>query len=174
MSDTTPAGAANAPAVPVSGQPSPRNPSVVRCVQAYNIAMSTTLAKKYANQFEAQCKAHSAAHDAYRTAMPHLHNLDTARDFIACVAQGVMLNVFSRQDAGGLLYAAQIAINAQPRDRRPVGRPTNAASSTSVQHLPTPAQAPETTPADGANPSAEAIPVPPALGAAQSACLLEN
>ena len=63
---------------------------------------------------EAACKSRAveAAARAYRTAMPALSSQENIRDFIACVAQGILLDVFAGADSSRLLYAAQVANSA--------------------------------------------------------------
>lgn len=59
--------------------------------------------------------ARVTANEAYRAAMPPLTGADNIRDFIACVAQGVLLRTIRECDAPRLLYAAQVAISALVR-----------------------------------------------------------
>jgi len=47
---------------------------------------------------------------AYKLAMPKLDNLPAIKACIACIAQGVTLEVFTGRDASQLLYAAQVAL----------------------------------------------------------------
>lgn len=47
---------------------------------------------------------------AYKLAMPKMDSLPTIRAAIACIAQGVTLEVFTGRDASQLLYAAQVAL----------------------------------------------------------------
>lgn len=52
------------------------------------------------------------AQAAYRRAMPLLIGYDNIRDFIACVAQGMLLGAISDTQSSRLLYAAQVAQGA--------------------------------------------------------------
>jgi hypothetical protein len=47
---------------------------------------------------------------AYKLAMPKLDTLPAIKACIACIAQGVTLEVFTGRDASQLLYAAQVAL----------------------------------------------------------------
>jgi hypothetical protein len=46
---------------------------------------------------------------AYRHAMPPLTGEENIRDFIACVAQGMLIGAIAGPDGARLLYAAQVA-----------------------------------------------------------------
>jgi hypothetical protein len=97
------------------------NPSVAHCCQAYNDAMQAARA-----QGESQYGSTQAAERAYRNAMPPLSGADNIRDFIACVAHGMLLEAIKGSDSARLLYATQIAYGAveKPTPRQP-GRPAS-------------------------------------------------
>ncbi len=59
--------------------------------------------------------AHMQANTAYCRAMPPLSGPQNIRDFIACVAHGMLINVFLHSSATKLLYAAQVAHNTLPK-----------------------------------------------------------
>lgn len=76
------------------------------------------------------------AAEAYRNAMPLLAGYQGARDFIACIAYGILIGAIPKEDSGQLLYAAQVALSiAQSQSRQtqmtknPVGRRPNSASN---------------------------------------------
>jgi hypothetical protein len=48
---------------------------------------------------------------AYKLAMPKMDSLPTIRAAIACIAQGITLEVFTGRDGSQLLYAAQVALS---------------------------------------------------------------
>jgi hypothetical protein len=50
------------------------------------------------------------AEEAYRHAMPPLVGRSGVRDFLACMAHGILIEAIRREQAGHLLYAAQIAL----------------------------------------------------------------
>ena len=59
---------------------------------------------------------------AYKLAMPKMDSLPTIRASIACIAQGIVLEVFDGRDGSQLFYAAQVALsvlNQKDRKRQP-------------------------------------------------------
>jgi hypothetical protein len=56
-------------------------------------------------------KALRMASVAYKLAMPKMDSLPTIRAAIACIAQGITLEVFDGRDGSQLLYAAQVALS---------------------------------------------------------------
>ena len=56
---------------------------------------------------------------AYCFAMPLLAGADGIRDYIACAAYGITIGAIPAERGGQLLYAAQVALNALPRDPKP-------------------------------------------------------
>jgi hypothetical protein len=68
---------------------------------AYDLAQSKGLAP---------AKALRMASVAYKLAMPKMDSLPAIRAAIACVAQGITLEVFDGRDGSQLLYAAQVAL----------------------------------------------------------------
>ncbi|HET6207214.1 MAG TPA: hypothetical protein VFD98_10420 [Terracidiphilus sp.] len=59
------------------------------------------------------------ADEAYRKAMPELIGHENIRDFIACVAHGMVTCNVTAFQASKLLYAAQVALSAFARQPRP-------------------------------------------------------
>ncbi len=55
---------------------------------------------------------------AYRKAMPPLTGAGNIRDFIACVAHGMLMDVFQPAESTKLLYAAQLAASAEVKRTR--------------------------------------------------------
>jgi hypothetical protein len=89
--------------------PALSNPAVSRCCKAWRKAYRAELA---VNGFEWDAAAKGA--EAFRGAMPPLAGRENCRDFIACVAQGILLGVIPEKNGGKLLYAAQIALSSAP------------------------------------------------------------
>jgi hypothetical protein len=56
-------------------------------------------------------KALRMASVAYKLAMPRMESLSAIRAAIACIAQGISLEVFDGRDGSQLLYAAQVAMS---------------------------------------------------------------
>ncbi len=85
--------------------PTTANPAVARChdawIRAYRAELETSRSISSAS--------YSAAR-AYRDEMPPLIGYDDIRAFIACVAQGILLDAFDSTQSSKLLYAAQVAL----------------------------------------------------------------
>lgn len=110
MQETTPGAAAPAAA------PASRNPAVLRCCQARLRSLEESRAKRL-NAYDSKKNAVAA----YLDAMPDLSGAKNIRDFIACVAHGMLIGVIEAMDGTKLLYAAQIALGTlrrKPRDRK--------------------------------------------------------
>jgi len=87
--------------------PAPISSAGTRCVEAYNGAYKTERASR-----RDEIAAIRSARRAFRAALPPLSGLENIRDFIACIAQAILLDVIDTADASKLLYAAQVAIAA--------------------------------------------------------------
>jgi hypothetical protein len=90
---------------PVS--PAPISLAITRCVETYNRAYKAERASR-----RDEIAAIRSARRAFRAALPPLVGCENIRDFIACIAQGILLDVIDTADASKLLYAAQVAIAA--------------------------------------------------------------
>jgi hypothetical protein len=80
------------------------NPAVARCSDAYESAL-----KEAGEHGKDSVFAELDAEKAFRKALPPLSGLQNIRDFIACVAYGMLLGAISGTDGARLLYAAQVA-----------------------------------------------------------------
>jgi hypothetical protein len=126
-------------------------PAVARCCQAMQTAFRAVKAAYDVNgdesALECQDRAAEAAQRAYCQAMPPLSGCENIRNFIACVAHGMMLDVFTGAESTRLLYAAQVAKHRRTRPRaqsrhrlkprlggypHPPARPNSGAKSTAV------------------------------------------
>ena len=101
-------------------KPSPavQNPAVARCCKAWR--------RVYRAQADDKYYAPKWAAEAYRAAMPPLTSPQNCRDFIACVAQGMLIGAIDEKDGGKLLYAVQIAVSsfaAREKPRKPSSAP---------------------------------------------------
>lgn len=86
-------------------------PAIVRCNQAWKHAWHTATERR-ADTFTVRCLANKA----YRDAMPTLLGHSNIRDFIACIAQGILVGAIEPIESSKLLYAAQVALGAlRPR-----------------------------------------------------------
>jgi len=106
MTESTPGAAGQAEASPAPG-PEPLNAALLRCLEAYAIAEQKEK-KKNRSAYEASC----AGAKAYRDALPPLSGYANIRDFIACVAHGMLVEAFRHNEVKQLLYAAQVATSA--------------------------------------------------------------
>ena len=86
------------------------NPAVARCRSAWWTAY------RHSEENDKGVFPSVAAHRAFREAMPPLAGAQNIRDFIACVAYGMLIRAIEGPDAARLLYAAQIAHAAVQRD----------------------------------------------------------
>jgi len=90
--------------------PAAINPAVARCWAAWQRAYKAETARepRKENQVWAAC----CGHRAYRNAMPPLCGSENIRDFIACIAHGMLIGAIQGADGARLLYAAQVAATA--------------------------------------------------------------
>jgi hypothetical protein len=93
--------------------PAAANPAVANCLQAYTSAFQASM-KKRDNEYIAE----PLAKTAYRSALPPLSGSRNIRDYIACVAHAMALNVIDPPTGARMLYAAQVASAAQSTQRR--------------------------------------------------------
>jgi hypothetical protein len=115
-----------------NSNPAYANAAVARCGKVWKRVYRAALANEENNYSACQM-----ASEAYRTAMPPLTTRANCLDFIACVAQGILIHAIAERDSGKLLYAAQVAIAAQEPHKKPqksaVLRPKSAVSRTSSE-----------------------------------------
>jgi hypothetical protein len=93
---------------------------IARCNQAYIRARKFAVERR-----ESQYIAEREAEAAYRKAMPPLLGKKNIREFIACVAHGMLMGAINSNEATKLLYAAQVAYSA-------ANQPKNDPKSTSI------------------------------------------
>jgi hypothetical protein len=62
--------------------------------------------------------ARVAAHKAFQKSLPPLTGVENIRNFIACVAHGMLVGAILSPDGARLLYAAQIAKSAAHSPQR--------------------------------------------------------
>ena len=80
------------------------NLAAARCMQVYEEVYEAELAR---GTRITTAKEHAA--QKYRTAIPAPAGRDGIRNFIACVAHGVLLGAIIPRESTALLYAAQVA-----------------------------------------------------------------
>jgi hypothetical protein len=88
--------------------PALTNPAVARCCRIWQSVFRAEL-----DRGEHQVLAARSAGEAYCGAMPSLTGDQNIRDFIACVAHGILLQAIEEKNGGKLLYAAQVAYASQ-------------------------------------------------------------
>jgi hypothetical protein len=84
--------------------PALANPAVARCCQIWQSVFRAEL-----DRGQHPVLAARSAGEAYCGAMPSLFGEQNIRDFIACVAHGILLQAIEEKDGGKLLCAAQVA-----------------------------------------------------------------
>ena len=103
--------------------PALANPAVKRCCKVWRrVYRAEYLDDKV--EFEAARKAA----DAYCAAMPPLTTRENCRDFIACVAYGIIIKSIAEKDGGKLLYAAQVALSSFANEKEPA-KPASSANN---------------------------------------------
>lgn len=88
-----------------------RNAAVALCYESYSRAL-----EEAEEQGRGRAAAMLLARDVYRKAMPPLCGRENIRDFIACVAHGMLLKIIDSTEGTRLLYAAQVAQSSAERD----------------------------------------------------------
>jgi hypothetical protein len=86
--------------------PTSGNPVIANCYSIWQRVYKAEIAKGVH-----YIHAGRTAGLAYRRAMPQLTGQDNIRDFIACVAHGLLIGAIEENTGAKLLYAAQIAHN---------------------------------------------------------------
>ena len=84
-----------------------KNNAVTRCLRAWQRAYKKTIDDDE-DDYHAKC----AGDRAFLRAMPPLSGSDNIRDYIACVAYAVVIEVIRHKDAAPLLDAAKISLAA--------------------------------------------------------------
>ncbi len=86
------------------------NRALARCCHAWKVTLQ---AAKRQGLPPVTCQLR--ANEAYRNAMPPLSTSENIRDFVACTAYGMISGTILYECGTKLLYAAQVAGNAQRR-----------------------------------------------------------
>ncbi|HWG18983.1 MAG TPA: hypothetical protein VG225_00550 [Terracidiphilus sp.] len=90
------------------------NAAVQHCCSVYH---QTLAGKRKAG--DTSFRPQQEAEEAYCNAMPFLTSRTAVLDFIACVAHGMLLKVFYKDDGVKLITAARAALSALPSEPRP-------------------------------------------------------
>jgi hypothetical protein len=97
--------------------PSLNNPAVALCNEVW-VKIHHATWEKTRNL----CSAARCAGQAYRLALPSLSGYQNICDFIACVGYGILLGAIKPDIGTKLLYAAQVALGAIPRESKTQSR----------------------------------------------------
>jgi hypothetical protein len=100
--------------------PSPQHSkaAIKRCCAAWRRAYNESL-KGTPHRSGDKIIAEFDAKPAYCQALPPLAGRENIRDFIACVAHGVLLDAIPERRVNHLLYAAQVALSALNNGPKP-------------------------------------------------------
>ena len=90
--------------------PSTKNPAVAHCCKAWKKVYRTYIDE---HQYDPRTASEKAG-EAYRAALPPLAAPEGCRDFIACVAYGILIGAIPEKQSGKLIYAAQTVLSALP------------------------------------------------------------
>ncbi len=104
----------------VDQNPKQARAAVKRCIAAWQRAYDASMEESKGNSMADVIAAHEAG-PAYCRALPPLAGHDNIRDFIACVAHGILINAIPQNRATQLLYAAQVALatlHYEPKPRK--------------------------------------------------------
>ena len=114
--------ARNNPAQPLDpSSPAAANAALARCNKAYSDAWDAAAEE---GKHSITCK--SEAQQAFREALPPLVGAQNIRDFIACLAHGMLIGAIRFTDGTRLLYAAQVAFSTvDKRPHRAIQHPSN-------------------------------------------------
>ena len=93
--------------------PAHSNPAVARCCAAWDQVYKQARAQGKGDLFSGMDAA-----KAFRLNLPALDSVEAVRDFIACVAQGMLLGAIAGADGTRLVYAAQVANTSLRRQNR--------------------------------------------------------
>ena len=92
------------------------NPAVARCIRAWHRAYKKEIIDSEIEEDESHYPAEKAGNAAYRNCLPPLAGRENIRNFIACVAQALVLDILKQYEVTPLLYAAQVATSAAGRE----------------------------------------------------------
>ena len=97
-------------------KPTSAKTALRRCCAAWQRAYDAELATVKRPDRGDMTVAAIHAGEFYRNAMPLLAGYEGIRDFIACLAHGILIGAIPAEISGRLIYAAQIALNSLPHN----------------------------------------------------------
>jgi len=99
--------------------PSTPKAALRRCCSAWQRAFDAFMDKCNGDNPIDNIFAAKDASVAYCNAMPMLAGQDGVRDFLACVAHGILIGAIPKEKSGHLLAAARVTLAAIQRERKP-------------------------------------------------------
>lgn len=109
---------------PVDPMPFPKPPSANTAVQrCYDAWMASYQSERACGKSD--WSARNSAQEAFRVSMPDLTSLTDVQDFVACIAQGLLIGAIEPRDSSKLLYAAQVALSAYRNAPQPPKTPAS-------------------------------------------------
>ena len=93
--------------------------AVKRCCAAWRRSYNACMEKGRGSGADKIAAARHQAGAAYCDAMPLLAGYENIRDFIACMAHGILIGAIPASKSGQLLYASQVALSTVHREPKP-------------------------------------------------------
>ncbi len=90
--------------------------AMAKALNAYTEVGLKHLSDTFTTKEKADCMNRACI--MYRLALPALDTYEDIHAYIACIAQGVALGIFSGRDGSQLLYAAQVALSVVQLQRK--------------------------------------------------------
>jgi len=104
----------------LNSSPKQAKTAIKRCCAAWQRAFDAEMQCREGDNIDKAFAASQAA-PAYCKALPPLAGYENIRNFIACVAHGILINAIPQKRANQLLYAAQVALSSlhyEPKPRK--------------------------------------------------------
>jgi hypothetical protein len=104
----------------LNSSPKQAKTAIKRCCAAWQRAFDAEMQCREGDNIDKAFAASQAA-PAYCKALPPLAGYENIRNFIACVAHGILINAIPQKRANQLLYAAQVALATcqyEPKSRK--------------------------------------------------------
>ena len=104
----------------IDPNPKQARAAIKRCMAAWQRAYDAYMEKSKGSNLDEIFAAHKAG-PAYCRTLPPLAGYESIRDFVACVAHGILIEAIPQKRANQLLYAAQVALatlHCEPKPRK--------------------------------------------------------
>ena len=116
QSDRQPETESESGSLPVQeNTPAPTAMAIARCRAASKRVLEAYVKVRGAKAVTSY-EAEKLSASAYRNAMPALSSRENICAFIACVTDGVLIEIIQEDTSARLLYAAQVALGGLPRE----------------------------------------------------------